>query len=680
MTFVTAKSWYDGREARHQLARDETNRAVDYIRMRLQQLETIGAELEKSLEANGTFTAAELEAMLMERAKAHPHIFGIGVAYRPYAFDPNRRLYAPYVKYDNGRRVLTLVEDTYDYTQPEHEWYGATLKQGKMWHEPYYGEVSRSMLAVYTFPFYRGAGGERSVAGVGYVDYTLNEMREFLASLELGKSGYGVILSKEGYVVSHPDVQMVTRRTNLAAVAEKSGDTELKRLVQAVATKQSGELSIVEKATGRKAWVVHRLIPEAGWTFLSIIFEEPTPEAARTFQRQMIVISLLLLGGMLCLLALLRRRFGWSDWMLVTMASLLILSEIVLIWNIAVDEHPAGAKQTVISDTAMLEKWKEARRADAQRHHRAPPRFIPTGIFVENMIHRTGHDIALNGYLWQQYTKGRDDDLHRGVQFVEITETISEEFMPLYRYEYGDQEVVGWQFRIIVREEYWPLRYPLDSRQIHVRLRHPDFLAGVQLVPELSSYALLMPEALPGVDARIHIPGWKAVSSHFELVTHDYHTSFGAEETHGMPRLDDLCFVFTIEREFLGPFIAHLIPMVVVSIMLFALLVLVRRSDKEHLVGFSAMEVLATVGGLFFVLIIAHSDFRDTSEVPRIIYLENFYFLLYIAIVAVAVDALLFITRRDLGFVQYHENLLPKLLYWPVLLGAVLAVTVYYFY
>ncbi|MEA2047773.1 MAG: hypothetical protein U9O64_04920 [Campylobacterota bacterium] len=384
--------------------------------------------------------------------------------------------------------------------------------------------------------------------------------------------------------------------------------------------------------------------------------------------------------GLLFGMAHVWRLMGWNKWTIVTFISLLILTEIVVIWNIAVDEHTPRDNETVVSDQAMLEEWMDGRRVDAKRYHSDEPQYIPTGIFLENVIQRSGHDIVLSGYLWQHYQKGRDDALKRGVQFVEITETLSEEFIPLYSYQYANKEIVGWQFRIIVREEYWPLRYPFDARQIHLRIRHPDFLNGVQLIPDLSSYALLNPLLLPGVDRHIHIPGWKAVESHFEFITHNYQTSFGVEDRRQMSHMNDLSFNLKIKREFLGPFISHLIPMAVVSIMLFSLLIMVRRNDKEHLIGFSATQILASSGGLFFVLIISHSNFRAFSEVPKVIYLENFYFLLYMAIVAVTINALLFIMRRDVAFVQDNDNIYPKLLYWPLLLGTLLLVTLLYFY
>ncbi|RLA68753.1 MAG: hypothetical protein DRG24_09690 [Epsilonproteobacteria bacterium] len=680
MIFVTVNEQNEETELQLKQARGETKRAVAYISAKVQLLETVAVSLVSELQKNKYTDPKTLEALLLRTSEENPDMFGIGVAYLPYKFNAEQRLYAPYVKREAGKPVLMRVEEVYDYTKPEYQWFHLPLLRGEMWQEPYYGDASESMLAEYTFPLYGPGENNRTAIAVGQVNYTLESMRGFLSSLELGKSGYGVILSKEGYVISHPDKELVNHRTNLETLAKEHVDKEMMRLVNSVAQKKAGEVSLMEMSTGRKARVFHQVIPKTGWTFLSVIFEKPTREAAQKFHRQMIIISLLILIGMLFTMVHFHRLMHWGEWTLVTRLSLLILAEIVIIWNLAVDEHRIEYLETVVSDQVVLEKWMDERRVDAQRHHNKEPWFIPTGLFIENVVQRTGHDIVISGYLWQQYKKGRDDGLRRGIEFVEIAETLSEEFIPLYTYQDADRETVGWQFRIVVREEYWPLRFPLDTRQIHLRLRHPDFLEGVRLIPDLDAYNLLDPASLPGVNQHIHIPGWKALESHFEFLSREYQTSFGVESIHRMSRMDDLSFNLKIKREFLGPFITYLIPMVVVSIMLFSLLLMVGRNDKDRLIGFSAMQILASTSGLFFVLIIAHSNFRATSEVPKVIYLENFYFLLYIAIVMVAIDALLFITRRDLNFIQYFENILPKLLYWPILLGALLAVTVGYFY
>ncbi|MEA2047026.1 MAG: hypothetical protein U9O64_01110 [Campylobacterota bacterium] len=295
MTFIHINTKKSEVYKYHEVARTETNRAVDYVSNKLKMLKTIATSLEKVLHNNGAIHSEKLEALLMEKAVENPKIFGIGVAYNPYAFDIDKKLYAPYVRHKEGVPELIHVEDIYDYTKPAHQWFSLPLKKGGMWQEPYYGEASKRMLAEYTFPIYRHDENNKSTVGVGYVNHTLEEMRGFLSTLELGKSGYGVILSKEGYIISHPDEKLVKRKTHLETVAKEQNDKEMIRLIELMRIQKTGDLSLLEMATGRKAWVFFKPIPEAGWTFLSVIFEEPTHEAAQKLHRQMIIISLLFL-------------------------------------------------------------------------------------------------------------------------------------------------------------------------------------------------------------------------------------------------------------------------------------------------------------------------------------------------------------------------------------------------
>jgi hypothetical protein len=58
---------------------------------------------------------------------------------------------------------------------------------------------------------------------------------------------------------------------------------------------------------------------------------------------------------------------------------------------------------------------------------------------------------------------------------------------------------------------------------------------------------------------------------------------------------------------------------------------------------------------------------------------EYFYFVTYFAILGVAANVLLF-TLTENGMVRLQDNLVPKLLFWPMLLGAWFLVTVAFLY
>ena len=49
--------------------------------------------------------------------------------------------------------------------------------------------------------------------------------------------------------------------------------------------------------------------------------------------------------------------------------------------------------------------------------------------------------------------------------------------------------------------------------------------------------------------------------------------------------------------------------------------------------------------------------------------MEFFYFAIYGAILSVSLNSILFATAPNLQFIQYRDNLVMELLFWPVLFG-----------
>ena len=79
-------------------------------------------------------------------------------------------------------------------------------------------------------------------------------------------------------------------------------------------------------------------------------------------------------------------------------------------------------------------------------------------------------------------------------------------------------------------------------------------------------------------------------------------------------------------------------------------------------------------------MILKHGQLRGAIAPDQIVYLELLPFLLYLAILLVALNAILLDSPLRFGFLEYEDNLLPVLVYWPALLGLVLAATLATFY
>ena len=93
-----------------------------------------------------------------------------------------------------------------------------------------------------------------------------------------------------------------------------------------------------------------------------------------------------------------------------------------------------------------------------------------------------------------------------------------------------------------------------------------------------------------------------------------------------------------------------------------------------------ALSSLAFLGALMFVLILGHNSLRSSLGTSEIIYLEWFYFIMYAAILAVAIVTLSFAGRYGDGWVHYRDPLVAERVYWPLVTGVTLVVTWISFY
>jgi hypothetical protein len=203
----------------------------------------------------------------------------------------------------------------------------------------------------------------------------------------------------------------------------------------------------------------------------------------------------------------------------------------------------------------------------------------------------------------------------------------------------------------------------------------------VVLVPDLGAYKLMNPTSLPGLEQGLNLPGWQLTQSFFELRNKRYDTNFGLERSLAKENFPALYFSITIRRVFVDAFISNLTPLIIVTILLFTLLMIAIKD--ERLVGFmqaGSGRVLNICVAMFFVIAFAHIDIRRRIAAEEVFYLEYFYFLIYVTMLWISINSVLFAMGKNIRLIQYRENLISKLLFWPFLLGLMFAITVFAFY
>ncbi|MBF0445224.1 MAG: hypothetical protein HQL68_06515, partial [Magnetococcales bacterium] len=311
-------------------------------------------------------------------------------------------------------------------------------------------------------------------------------------------------------------------------------------------------------------------------------------------------------------------------------------------------------------------------------------------------------DIQVTGYLWQKlpptdpnctYDTTEEQDtlnfkvLGKSGNCIEVNggvifpEAESSSLSEAYRHERVDGGItVGWYFDVTLREPFSYEQYPFDVENVWLRIWHSQIGSTVVLTPDLQAYPVLTPITKPGLEEDFVLPGWKIEGSYFGYRNHSYTTNFGLPSYSGQENFPELHFNILLKRQFLGPFINTLMPVIVVAVILFALLLTITNKEEKSVLGFDTSGILGSNAGLFFGVLIGHSQLRSQLESSGMVYIENFFLIMYCALLLVSINAYLFSVNHNVKFLQWRDNLAPKLLYWPVILLLVLVVTMRSFY
>jgi hypothetical protein len=203
----------------------------------------------------------------------------------------------------------------------------------------------------------------------------------------------------------------------------------------------------------------------------------------------------------------------------------------------------------------------------------------------------------------------------------------------------------------------------------------------VVLVPDLGAYRFANPASLPGLERGMVLPGWKISSSFFEFLKLRFDTNFGVDRSLAKEDFPSLLFCMVVRRNFVDAFLSNLTPLIIVAVLLFTLIMIASRD--ERLVGFlqaGTGRILSICAAMFFVIAFNHIDIRRRMASEEIFYLEYFYFLIYLSLLWVSVNSVLYATGASIRMIQYRENLISKLAYWPFLLGCLFAITLWVIY
>jgi len=224
--------------------------------------------------------AGSLYALLRENIGRNPLIFGSAIAYEPFAFRPDQRLFAPYV-YGQERRALDIGAVAYDYLDERWEWYaGVRNTRTGRWSEPYIDTAAGdSALTTYSAPLWHG----EEFTGVTTIDLQLDQLSALISRL-LDNEKF-LLVTASGHFVAHYRVEQA-----LNATLQEFGGLQTNPQwaeVQASILAGQSSLDIVSDlvldgaVVEGNTWIFHTPIPSTSWQLVTLQAESALTQSLR---------------------------------------------------------------------------------------------------------------------------------------------------------------------------------------------------------------------------------------------------------------------------------------------------------------------------------------------------------------------------------------------------------------
>ena len=608
--------------------------------------------------STGKLHRSKIMARLEKTLENTLYLFGIGVAYVPYVDSPQERRLSPYYINKSGTQQ----------TEPD-------------------------MLQLFITPGFSGdAADENNVFNcVVFVEYSLNALKALMTNLNVDdKSGYGFVLSTQGALINYPKSGHINERQTITL---DEHDEIFKELAEKTITNDESDfIEYTDEVTGQSSWVFFRTIPTTGW-LIGLIkdkFSDQTITELHQKKIRLILWVIIFLVFVSTLIWGVHKGDIHRFWMVAFSTSILLIAGIGFIWYLVQAAPLLKDSYTIIADKMGLQKFLSAKSLSTFE----PPILVPTGVFIESIEFSKENNAILTGHIWQKYEVSQE--ITRGFILPEATDTLK--ITEVYRHQENNTEIIRWFFKGIVEQQFDYSKYPLDRREIKLRIRHQDSDKNVILIPDLEVYEQTSLDTHIGIKHSLVLSNWDILTSFFNYKSSSLDNHIGIDKS-VRNNLPHLCFSIVAQRDLLNPFIFSMLPLLVVVSMLFVIQLLIGRVRRFA-------NVVAPIVALFFGTFIAHLGLRQNINTINnslfaidvsITYVEYFYLVMYFAIVGVVISYLFFNLKYAKFFTNYHDNfrfdikkrrfynqyrngLVLKLLFLPLILANLWGITALVFY
>lgn len=645
----------------------------------IQGFERITKDLAQKV-ASTTLTEDELVSLIIESSHVSEVGLGVTIAFEPYKFNDSL-LFARY--FDKNQNKVIKLEELYNYQEKgvsTSAWYTNVIsKKEAVWSAPYYAKGAKQLVADYGIPIYKkNSKGIDEV--IGMVSYTLSleSLSKFVNKISLGASGFGYIATRDLELVTHPNLSYLIHPELVKEVVKKEPKFERFK------TEKEGHFRIFSNYTFEESDIYFSTLKN-DW-IISVVFNSvdlmgPAHELDDKIIGMSFWMSLMLLFVLMVVFKIHKRKTE-NLWSFSIGVSILLLFNIILIWfvNIEMKSSREDINHYKITNKTALDNFLVGRNDELKKIGYPKSLEIPTGIYVNNVTFKNAYEVAFGGKVWQKFNDSIEILHDENFVFPQKSSSgISVRTSVVSKTHIDDYWLYRYNFTATLKFDFDYTKYPLDFRLLNFELMYPDIHDNRILIPDLDGYRLLNPGNKPGIQSDIYIPEANLTSSYYSFSERDFNSNLGNIAYNGPTQAPVLVYNMLIKRKIINPVISNILPIFVIAILIFLLLFTITKKDGELKEG-NALSVIQASGGFFFVLLLSHIQLRRSLLTPDLSYLESFYFVMYGVIAFVSAGILLYVKTDSYKWLEYKNNLIVKLLYWPILLFIIYLISVIMFY
>lgn len=355
------------------------------------------------------------------------------------------------------------------------------------------------------------------------------------------------------------------------------------------------------------------------------------------------------------------------EWVYSTIFSVFFL--ILSIFVILIDYYTA--KEYLFSDVHIVheqeavDRFLHIQEEKIVQHGGIIPARVPTGFLAHRIEFNNNGEIHIIGYAWQLFDKQSE---RYSNQELFLPEAFEQKITEIYRFNTETHLVVGWHVTARFVADYYYTKYPFDKHALLFTFSYKKMDQNVIFVPDFASYDLSKKDAKNhrGIISEGELIHWNIYKSDFCYFVPQVSNQYGSPESIFLqPELPQFSLIVAVERDYIFPLLYSIIPLLVIFFVLFSVTLVLGLEQ----VG--VYHLVTLVSSIFFAILIAQQLYDSSLPVlarEQATFIDYLYFISYIYAFLIAVNGLLYYGRpKPHAFIAYKENLLVRLLYWPLL-------------